>query len=98
MFELQLFLGFPVDSVYQQKLKLLSFPEKDLFIQKGDSLYLQEIESEGVVYLGKSLGVCVEIESLNPLQIHVYSLLKRLIPDYPYEEKPLLLLAIPKGS
>ncbi len=95
MFDYQLFLGLPILSSYQEELNQLPSSLRDLFIQNKDSSYLQQIEYENVVYLGKSLGSTIETFILDAMQAHIYSLLRRLIPHYPYEQHPLLLLALP---
>ncbi len=95
MFDYQLFLGLPLSTAYQQELGQLPASMRDIFIQTSVSPYLQQVENEGAIYLGKYLGSSVEASLLDALQAHVYSLLKKLIPHYPYEEHPLVLLALP---
>lgn len=90
-----LFLGFALSESYQKELAHLPAIERELFIQKHPSLYLQEIESDGTFYLGKCLGPLVEFSTLEASQSHILSLLKKLIPSFPYEQYPLLLLALP---
>jgi hypothetical protein len=94
-FDTILFLGFPLSDAYQKRLLELSSIERELFIQKSSSPYLQEIENEGILYLGKYLGSIIEMAALETLSFHVYSLLKKLIPQFPYEQYPLLLFALP---
>lgn len=89
-----LFLGFPISSAYQQILSQLDHSERQLIIQPGVTDYLQEIERDGVHYLGKNLGPEVEMTNLEMAQFHVISLLKRLDSDYPYQAEELVLLAI----
>jgi hypothetical protein len=98
MFDYQLFLGLPLSDSYQKELKQLSAAIRDIFIQTHSSPYLQQIESEGMVYLGKYLGPSIELAALDSLQAHIYSLLKKLIPHYPYEQHSLLLFALPLPS
>jgi hypothetical protein len=95
MFDTILFLGFPLSDSYQRELQQLPSAERELFIQKQVSPYLQQIEDKGIVYLGKSLGSSIEMTALESMQSHIYSLLRKLIPHFPYEQHPLLLLAIP---
>lgn len=95
MFDTVLFLGFPLSVAYQQELTRLPAAERELFIQNQDSAYLQKIENEGIEYLGKYLGPSTEMGALEMSCSHVYSLLKKLIPYFSYEEHPLLLLALP---
>lgn len=94
MFDHQLFLGLPLSESYQQELAKLPVSTRDAFIQSQSSLYLQQIENEGRIYLGKSLGPSVELSTLESIQAHIYSLLKKLVPHYAYEEHPLLLFAL----
>lgn len=95
MLDCQLFLGLPLTDSYRQELSQLPASVHDVFIQNSSSSYLQQVESEGIVYLGKFLGSSLDLATLDVLEVHIYSLLKRLISDYPYEQHPLLLLAIP---
>lgn len=95
MFNTQLFFGLPLEDFYQHALDQLSLSERELFIQNQHSPYLQQIESEGILYLGKYLGSFIELTTLDSLQAHIYSLLNKLVPNYPYKQHPLLLLAIP---
>ena len=94
MFDYQLFLGLPLSESYQRELNKLSASVRDAFIQSQSSPYLQQIEHEGAVYLGKFVGSSVELGSLDALQAHIYSLLEKLILHYPYKQHPLLLLAL----
>lgn len=95
MFDTVLFLGIPLSDAYQQALDRLPAAERELFIQNQDSAYLQKVENEGIEYLGKYLGFPIEMATLEMSYSHVYSLLKKLIPSFSYEENPLLLLAFP---
>lgn len=95
MFDTVLFLGFPLIDAYRQALMQLPIAERELFIQNQDPIYLQKIENEGIEYLGKYLGSSIEMAALEMAYSHVYSLLKKLIPHFSYEQHPLLLLALP---
>jgi hypothetical protein len=95
MFDTILFLGFPLSDADKQTLIQLPAAERELFIQNQDSSYLQKIENDGIEYLGKYLGPSIEMAALEMSYSHVYSLLKRLIPRFPYGEHSLLLLALP---
>lgn len=95
MFNTALFLGFPLSAAYQKELEGVPSAERELFIQNQDSSYLQRVESEGAIYLGKFLGSSIEMSALDSYHSHIYSLLKKLVPDFPYKQQPLVLLAIP---
>lgn len=98
MFQYHLYLGLLVDDSFLKELRQLPPGLHDLFIQNQDSTYLQQIEFEGKTYLGKYLGTSIETSLLDALQVNIYSLLKRLIPHYPYDQHPLLLLAVPSST
>jgi hypothetical protein len=93
IFDYQLFLGFPLSDIYLSQLSQLS-PELCSVFIKNHSDYLHQVEIEGKIYLGKYLGPFVDFSSLELIQNNIYSLLKRLIANYPYESYPLVLLAV----
>ncbi len=94
MFDYQLFFGYPQSDSFCSELKQVAPSLRALYIQNDPSAYLQEIEHEGVLYLGKFINTPIEVETLEGLQAHIYSLLKCLVPHYTYQQ-PLLLLALP---
>lgn len=94
MFTHQLFLGLPVSVSYGNQLGLLPKSLRDAFIQQDSSDYLRQIESDGVTYLGKCVESPLVMDALESMETHIISLLKMLIPDYPYHEHPLVLLAL----
>lgn len=94
MFDYQLFFGYPQSDSFYRTLDQVSPALRALYIQSDPSSYLQQIEYEGVTYLGKLVDVPIEVETLEALETHIYSLLKCLVPQYSYEQ-PLLLLALP---
>lgn len=94
MLETEIFLGFPLSDSYQRELLQLPSVERELFIQDRPSPYLQQIENEGILYLGKYLGPSIEMSLLDSSYSHLYSLLKKLVPHFPYEQHPLFLLAL----
>jgi len=98
MFETVLFLGIPLSSSYQLLLDQLPLAERELFISSSDSSYLQKVENNGGEYLGKYLEQPVDMSTLELSNAHVYSLLKKLIPHFPYEDHPLFLLALQAQS
>jgi hypothetical protein len=94
IFDYQFFLGFPLDSSYEECLQKVSPSVLSLFIQ-NNSQYLQQMTYKDSLYLGKPLGFLIEVQRLELFQDNVYSLLRRLVPDYRYEEYPLVLFPIP---
>lgn len=89
----KLFIGFTVKDDFREMLTLVPKEIVSLFIQR-DSDYLQRFSSGGVDYLGKQLEEITSMESLELIQQNVYSLLRRLVADYPYESESLVILSI----
>jgi hypothetical protein len=90
MFNNQLFFGFPVDESFQKELAEIPDAIRTLFIDGKE--YLQSVEKGGITYLGKSLGECTNLTSLELTQAHIISLLKLLVPKYPFGNQLVLLV------
>jgi hypothetical protein len=90
MLGVELFLGFPVDPTFTKELSQIDPQLVALFIQNDDN-YLKEIVYHDVRYLGKFAGKISDTSDLKLLEANIYSLLKKMIPDYPYENVPLVL-------
>lgn len=97
MIDSQLFLGFPVTKDFLCQLDQIPSPLKNAFISHQSCDYLQQIENNGQIYLGKPLGSIIPTSCLDSLELHIYSLLKKLIPDHPYKTHPLSLLTLPNA-
>lgn len=98
MFDYQLFLGLPLSKEDLQGIGALPSSLREIFIQNQDLSYLQQIEYESITYLGKYIGSSVEVASLESIQAHIYSLVRRLIPYHEKRDSSLLLLALPPSS
>jgi hypothetical protein len=89
-----LFFGFPVDERYGAALANVDPKIYHLFVDNNaNSTYLQLINYRDQQYLGKHLGALIECGTLELLQANIYSLLRKLVPEYSYEEVPLRLLS-----
>jgi hypothetical protein len=88
----QLFLGFPINTLFAEKLAEIPSEILKFYICEGDN-YLKKIEKHGICYLGKNVKNCVEFPTLQLLETNIYSLLKKIIPNYPYHNTPLVILA-----
>jgi hypothetical protein len=93
MFTSQLFLGFPVDHLYARKLENAN-PSmvKEYIHSQGE--YLCKITHNEMCFLGKKIGDEVALSKLELLEENIYSLLKKLVPDFPYDETPLYLISL----
>lgn len=91
--EVELFFGFPLDEQFLSALDSVDKRLYDLYVQKGDA-YLQRFDHEGRSYLGKPVGMISDVSTLELLQLNIYSLLKKLLPDFPFDTTPLQLVPI----
>lgn len=93
MYEVSLFLGFPVDKEVENLLKKNDQQLLALFIDnKGE--HLHDAIYNHRRYLGKNAGQVSDLETLSLLETHIYSLLTKLIPDYDFQSKPLTLFPL----
>lgn len=91
MYQSDFFLGLPITSFLSKGLDLVDPARLAFFIQKNNDTYLQELYHEETPYLGKYAGKMSDLVSLQLLQNNIYSLLRQIIPDYSYDEIPLVL-------
>lgn len=90
-----LFLGFSVDESFASSLEKNKPEFNALFIQSDDA-YLREIQFQGVRYLGKFVNNEEPLAQIELLEAHIFSLLKRLVADYNYQNTNLILFALPE--
>ncbi|MGZ3732924.1 MAG: hypothetical protein ACXU9U_04230 [Parachlamydiaceae bacterium] len=93
MFERKLFFGFQIDTLFQDALSAVNKQLLGIFIRNDDE-YLQELTYEKRRYLGKFVNSPLDLAALELLQVNVYSMLKRLVPNYPYEQSSLWLIPL----
>lgn len=89
-FEAHLFLGFPIDDDFDQHLKKVDTQLLEHYVGNGDD-YLKEVFFHNTRYLGKFAGRGSHLADLDLLEENIYSLLKKIVPQYPYEETSLVL-------
>lgn len=95
--EVELFIGFKITEDFALKLSQIPAGMRDLYVQ-NDPNYLIEIQYENVRYLGKKCGELMDMDSLELAENNVYSLLGKLVPEYPYDQNPLTIFSIPCQS
>lgn len=94
MFDYALLLAFPLAQDYLDQLEKVPPALKALFIQEDHSDYLCHLQHEQQTFLAKRLGGNVNMQALELAYVHMQSILKRLVPDFPYAEHPLVLFAV----
>lgn len=93
MYNAQLFLGFPANKDFNLALQKVNPAVLAMFIQDNES-YLSEITWEGSRYIGKYLDHVADLQTLELLEANIYSLLKKLVPDFPCRQIPLCLFPV----
>ena len=91
--EFHLFIGCPVEGSLAEELKRCNHHLKATLLNGGDN-YLWEVNHQGTTYLGKFVGNQGNLSTIRLIQTNIYSLLKKLVPDYPCNPALLLLLAL----
>lgn len=89
-----LFIGFPLSEDYQFELDQVPSAVKGIFISDHPSDYLQKVTREGIVYLGKKVESPFDLMQSDSTKANIFSLLNKLVPDYPYDEQSLYLMAL----
>lgn len=90
----KLFLGFLVDQDFSLALSQHSQEYLSLFINE-EGPYLQSKALADKSYLGKIVNNESPLSELDLIETNIYSILKKLVPNYPYQESSLVLFAIP---
>jgi hypothetical protein len=86
-----LFLGFEVSASYAGELAALKPQFARLFINPD---YLEEVTVGDRQYLGKFLTNQIDTAAVEQTSMHIYSLLKKLLPHHSYQQSTLWLLPL----
>lgn len=93
--EYELFFGFPINEKFKARLQEVNPYFLSLFIREGDD-YLQQVTFNHEQFLGRKIGQASQLSKLESLQVNIYSILKKLVPDFSVEEIPLVLFSLPR--
>ena len=88
-----LFFGFTPDSSVKEELKKVNPSLYQLFITEKSGNYLQEINHEKGWFIGKYIDEVVDCQKLKNLEVHVCSVMQRLIPSFSLKGGSMHLLA-----
>lgn len=86
--ENQLYLCFPLNSIYSNELLKLSESIKNLYIPE----HLQYVSHKEERYLGKKLSFPISLTDLKQMELHLLSILTKLVENFPYEKYPLVII------
>lgn len=93
MLNVNFFLGFPMREDFAKAVAKLDPKFIQLFVGENDE-YLKQATYKDVIYWGKNVGEIGDVDKLELLESNIYSILKKIVPDYPYQEIPLLLFPL----
>lgn len=93
MSEVKLFLGYAIDRQFADLLAETKPQFAALFINAEENS-LCEVQHNGIYYLGKFPPQNCDLSMLHLLEDNIYSLLNKLIPEYPFQKVPLLIFPI----
>lgn len=89
-----LFLGYCTSPALTHAFSFIDPHKIALFIQDKNTQYLSEVVYEGECYVGKFADQISSVEHLTLLETNIFSILKKLIPAFPFEDSQLLLFPI----
>lgn len=95
--DLKLFFGFSVDASLEDALTKANSHAVQLFINNS-SEYLHEVFHDGKRYVGKFVGQITSPPELELLEANIYSITKKLVPDYDFSLNPAVLLVTTEQS
>lgn len=90
MYQAQLFFGYPVQGLFSDLFHQIPKNKLALFVRDGDA-YLQQLDVDGVTYLGKYINGVISVDELEMMRKNLYSHLNRMVSGYPFEETQLML-------
>lgn len=97
MFDSHLFLGFPVDPFFAAQVEKVNPHLLVQYISNSDD-QLREIIYQEMRFFGKMLGRIASLDQLELLEANIYSVLRKLVPDYPYSEVSLYVFPIEQSE
>lgn len=95
-FQSELFLGFSVDPTFENELNSLDNQIKSLYIQENSDAYLTKYALNDKQFLGKYIGTSSNLPHLELASTNIYSLLKKIVPNYPYDQSELFVIPVIK--
>lgn len=90
MFDNSILFCFKLSPDYEARLAEVPESQKNIYIQDKPD-FLRYVKIRGENYLAKSICHPVTINDLELIRQHIYSVLKQLIAEYPYEQHPLTI-------
>lgn len=89
----ELFLGFPLTESLNNKLDKTDPRLIDMFVN-ANGPYLKLVVHEECTFLGKEIGQSTDLVKIKLLEANIYSILSKLLPEYPFKNNPLFLFTM----
>lgn len=93
MFFAKLFMGVVVEGPFAAKFAAAN-PQLVALFLGPEREYLLEVQHEGKRYLGKTISTSSDLASLEQTEANIVSLLKKILPDYPYDDLEMVLFPL----
>lgn len=93
MFFAKLFMGVVVEGSFASQFSSAN-PQLVALFLNPEREYLLEMKHEGKTYLGKTVSTSADLASLDQMEANIVSLLKKIVPDYPYDDLELVLFPL----
>lgn len=93
MFTSKLFLGMAVNKSFAARLDQVNPDLVALFLDPRNG-YLRSMDREGKRYLGKMVEPSSDLASLELLEANIISLLKKIVPEFTYDQVELELFPL----
>lgn len=85
----------PEDNSLKSNLPPMNRSDSNMTAFLGDKLGLNEIQYNGVRYLGKFVKNEASLTQLELLEANIFSLLKKLVTHFEYRSSDLFLFSVP---
>lgn len=93
MLEYHLFMGLELEPRIEESLQKNSPSLLEFFIQDHPD-YLKKMTFEGKSYLGKTVGKAVDLTQIELVEVNIFSLLHRLMPESSLQDSVLKIFPI----
>src|SRR5438445_4151287 len=93
MFFAKLFMGVNIEGPFADRLSNAN-PQLVALFLNPEREYLLEVQHEGKRYLGKMISTSCDLASLEQIEANIVSLLKKIVPDYAYDQIELVLFPL----
>lgn len=94
MQDVHVFIGMPLEGLFLATYEAVPAQKRALFVGK-DETSLREIQYQDKKYVGRFVPAMSSITDLEMIEQNVFSVLKRLTPEFHFDETPLILFSFP---